>query len=150
MQLAKRSIKRAVKWVMFFYIAIISVVAFYVSVHIASGAYTLLSSTWLQLTLFCASLFIFVESRRTQFVLEQAELQPSPTFLAVFGKLGLYELVAQHASEWNRAVAVELQEANIARNGATANDRVSDDWVVNLPKQPPPLPHMSESASDDP
>lgn len=150
MGLANMPIKRAYKWGMLMYMTGISAVVLYVSVHVASGTYGLISSTWLQVTILCLSLFIFVESRRIQFVLEQAELQPSPTFSAVFGALGPYELIARLAPEWNREVATKLREGARSSDSIRADHVASEELAVNPRKQPPPLPQKRERKGEDP
>lgn len=105
MKLLDHPMKRSYRASMLLMITMACVLAFAVSTRVASSEFNLLASTWLQVTILCVALFIYVEARRIQYVLDVERIELSPVLLAIFGTEEPYGQMAPIAEQWNRLVS---------------------------------------------
>jgi hypothetical protein len=114
MELMDHPMKRSYRAFMLSMITLACALAFAVSIRVASSKFNLLASTWLQITTLCVALFIYVESRRVQYVLEVERMELSPVLLSIFGTHGPYGKMAPLVDRWNRLVSEHRQRVAVS------------------------------------
>lgn len=95
-----RSIRRVIATLVFAFGYVL-----FLGIGVASGRYTLLASTWLQITIVFASLYGFIETRRVLYVLTVKRMEVSPITRCFFRSDGQYAALEKASELWNNEVA---------------------------------------------
>lgn len=112
-KLRRRAFVVPVLFLLISYIYSVNVMA-----NIVSGTYTSSESIWLQISILCAGLYSFVESRRVEYFLKHGQIELSRPIQQFFRSTkyssGLYEQAGADAEAWNKHVS-ELKRENSAK-----------------------------------